>query len=549
MPAYSPRLNVQLVMIYRAMRTRAAHSVIAALALISAAGTLPAAAQNCESLARVKLPNTTVTAAQSIPAGRFTPPYGDPIEKLPAFCRVAGVIKPTDDSYIRFEVWLPASGWNQRFLGVGNGGFAGSIGYNSMADDLRRGYATAATDTGHEADGVDASWAYKHPEKVIDFGHRALHETTENAKAIIHAFYSRPAQHSYFDSCSDGGREALMEAQRFPQDYDGILAGAPANFWTHLLAGVVAVTQKVYSNPANYISNTKLPAIGAAALTACDGQDGVTDGIIDNPPRCHFDPSVLLCAGVDSRTCLTGPQVASLKKIYAGGQNSRGEQIFPGFMPGGEDGPNGWSSWILGPAPGFSYGATFMENYFRYIVFEDPAWNPLTANVDAAERAADEKTAHALNSTDPDLHRFQARGGKLILYHGWNDAAISPLNTINYYQSVIGVMGARNTRNFARLYMVSGMQHCGGGPGASSFGQLGGTTAKGPEHGIYTALEQWVEKGVAPDEIVATKYVDGNAAKGVQMTRPLCPYPQVAKYKGSGDTNDYTNFTCTAAGK
>jgi hypothetical protein len=533
-------------MIYRAMRSFSACFVIATASLVAAAAALPTRAATCESLSDVALSNTTITAAQSVPAGKFTPPYGNPIDKLPPFCRVTGVIRPTSDSYIRFEVWLPASGWNQKFLGVGNGGFAGSIDYNSMAGNLKRGYATAATDTGHEADSVDASWAFKHPEKVIDFGYRALHETTGNAKAIVQKFYGRNARHSYFDSCSDGGREALMEAQRFPEDFDGILAGAPANFWTHMLAGGLAVTQGFYGTPDNYISATKIRAISAAAVAACDAKDGVKDGIINEPPRCHFDPSVLLCKGVDSRNCLTAPQISSLKRIYAGGRNSRGVQLFPGFMRGGEEGSNGWPQWIMGQAPGLSLGAGFMENYFRYMVFEDPAWNPLTANVDNAKQKADEKTAHALNATDPDLHRFQGRGGKLILYHGWNDAAISPLNTINYYKSVAEAMGAQNAESFVRLYMVSGMQHCGGGPGASSFGQLGGTTAKGPEHGIYTALEQWVEKGTAPGEIIATKFVEGNAAKGVQMTRPLCPYPQVPTYKGTGDTNDYTNFTCTA---
>lgn len=516
------------------------------LLLIAATSALPANAASCESLSGANLPNTTVTTAQSVQAGTFTPPYGGSLDKMPAFCRIAGVIKPTSDSYIRFEVWLPASGWNGRYLGVGNGGFAGSIDYRAMSGNLKRGFATGATDTGHEGDSVDASWAYKHPEKVIDFGYRGLHETTTNAKRLIQAFYSHPARHSYFDSCSDGGREALMEAQRFPEDFDGILAGAPANFWTHLLAGGLSATHTMFGNPPAYISSTKVPAIAAAVLSACDAQDGVKDGIVNDPVKCHFDPSVLLCNGHESRSCLTAPQVAALKKLYAGGRNSRGAGIFPGFMPGGEMGPGGWSLWMTGEAPGASLGAGFIENYFRYMVFDDPAWNPLTANVDTAEQTADEKTAHALNATDPDLRKFQARGGKLILYHGWNDPAISPLNTVNYYNSVLSAMGAANAAKFIRLYMVPGMQHCIGGPGPSFFGQLGTSTAKGPERGVYSALEDWVEKDAAPGDIVATKYVDGNPDKGVQMTRPLCPYPQIAKYKGSGDTNDYTNFMCVA---
>jgi hypothetical protein len=275
---------------------------------------------------------TAITAAQSVPAGTFTPPYGNAIDKLLAFCRVAGVIKPTSDSYIRcFEVWLPAEGWNGKFLGVGNGGFAGSIGFNSMGANLKRGYATAGTDTGHEADGEDASWAFHHPEKVTDFGYRALHLTVENAKALIQAFYSQPAQHSYFDSCSDGGREALMEAQRFPADFDGILAGAPANFWTHMLAAGVDISQTIYTDPAGYISSIKFAAIAAAVLAACDAQDGVKDGIVNDPSRCHFDPSTILCQDIDSRGCLTAPQVASLKKVICGWKEFAGGDYLSGL--------------------------------------------------------------------------------------------------------------------------------------------------------------------------------------------------------------------------
>jgi feruloyl esterase len=517
------------------------------LLLILPVPALAGHAADCASLSGAKLPNTTVTTVQAVPAGRFTPPSGRPIDKLPAFCRLAGVIRPTADSDIRFEVWLPASDWNGKFLSVGNGGFAGSINYFGLADDLRRGYATAATDTGHQGDAEDASWAYKHPEKIVDFGYRGLHTTTENAKALIQAFYSNPPRHSYFDSCSDGGREALMEAQRFPADFDGILAGAPANFWTHLLAAAVDMVQHMYGkDPSAYIPSAKLPAIQAAALAACDAQDGVKDGIVSDPLRCHFDPSVLLCKGEDSRDCLTAPQVSTLKKLYAGAQDSHGKQIFPGYAPGAEDGPNGWAAWITGSGPGKASGPVYAENYFRYMVFQDPAWNMLSANVDAAEAAADEKTAAILNSTDPDLGRFKNRGGKLILYHGWNDPAIPPLNSVNYYNAVVAKMGAKEADSFVRLYMVPGMQHCFPGPGPNSFGQFGRTTAKGKPYGVYDALEEWVEKGVTPGDIFATKYVDDDPSKGVQMTRPLCPYPELAKYKGAGDTNDAANFTCQA---
>lgn len=500
-------------------------------------------ATSCEELAKLKLPSVSALAAESVPGGTFNPPYGGSLEKLPAFCRITGVLKPSTDSYIRFEVWLPSSDWNGKYLGVGNGGFAGSIGFNSMGSNLRGGYATAGTDTGHEGEAADASWAYKHPEKIIDFGYRALHLTTETAKSLTQSFYGKPPRHSYFDSCSDGGREALMEAQRFPEDFDGILAGAPANNWTHLLATGVDVSRTVFGNPASYLPSIKLPAITKAVLAACDAQDGVKDGIVNDPQKCHFDPAVLRCQGPESRECLTDPQIASLKKFYAGGASAEGKQIFPGLTPGGEAGDGGWSLWVIGVGPGGSWGATYAENYFRYMIYSDPAWNILKASPDEALRLAEQKTADALNSVNPDLSRFSARGGKLILYHGWNDPAISPLNTIEYYEAVVKKSGVENAASFVRLYMAPGMQHCIGGPGPSMFGQLGTHTAKGPEHGMYSALEDWVEKGSAPGAIIATKY-KGGTPPTVEMTRPLCPYPQLAKYSGSGDVNDAASFSC-----
>ncbi len=510
-----------------------------------------AAQRPCESLAQLVLPNTKITLAQSVAAGAFTPPPvpnptpGTPAsyKDLPAFCRVVAEVSPTADSAIKLEVWMPASGWNGKFQGQGNGGFAGVIAYPALGAAIKRGYATAGTDTGHA--GGDAAWALGHPEKVIDFGYRGLHEMTLKAKAIIEAFYGGHPQHSYFASCSDGGREALMEAQRFPQDYDGILAGAPANFWTHLLVGAMWVDLATTLDQASYIPAGKLPAIGAAVLAACDAQDGVADGILNDPRQCHFDPAALLCKGADSNSCLTSPQVTALKKIYAGPHDSVGHQLFPGYVPGAEEGPGGWAIWITGSQPGHSLLFFFGTQYFTDMVYEQAAWDYKTFNLDPAVNLADSKTARALNATDPNLQPFRARGGKLIMYHGWGDAAIPAPNTIDYYNSVVATMGQPNTDSFLRLYMAPGMQHCGGGPGPNSFGQGANSPPYDPEHNIYTALEQWVEKEVAPSKIIATKYVnDSNPAQGVKMTRPLCPYPQVAKYKGAGDTNDAANFAC-----
>ncbi|MBV9499534.1 MAG: tannase/feruloyl esterase family alpha/beta hydrolase [Acidobacteriaceae bacterium] len=526
------------------MRSATAHPSRLLLLLAITVVSVNAATSHCEGLLKAALPNTTITTGESVPAGKFTPPYGNGVD-VPEFCRVAGVLRPSSDSYIRFEVWLPTRAWNGKYLGVGNGGFAGSIDYRAMSGNLKRGYATAATDTGHEADAADASWAYGHPDRVIAFGYRALHETTANAKLLIQAFYGRAPEHSYFDSCSDGGREALIEAQRFPEDFDGILAGAPANAWNHLLTAGLDVTRSVLANPAGYISSNKLPAITSAVMKACGASDGVKAGFLNDPERCHFDASVLLCKGVESRSCLTAPQIASLKKIYTGGEDSRGHATFPGLVPGSED--PGWADWVLGFGPGGSFGNVYVENYFRYMVYNDPSWNVLTANVEKASHLAVEKTARALDATDPDLHRFSDRGGKLILYHGWNDPAISPWATIAYYQSVVSKMGAQNAAKFVRLYMVPGVQHCFGGPGPTSFGQLGTTTAKGPEHGVYAALEAWVEDGTAPKTMIGTKYNGNEPAKGVQITRPLCAYPQIAKYGGTGDPKDAANWSCASA--
>jgi feruloyl esterase len=523
--------------------TTAARALAATTLYFAALFPLSAAAADCESLASAALPETATIAAQAVAAGAFDPPYGNSLDKLPAFCRVTGVSKPTKDSYIRFEVWLPVSGWNSKFLGVGNGGFAGSIDYGRMARALKDGYATAGTNAGHDGEAVDATWAFGHPEKVIDFGYRALHDTTVNAKTLVSAFYGQAPRYSYFDSCSNGGREALMEAQRFPEDFNGILAGAPANNWTGLLTGGLAVTQNMYRNPPGYISGVKLAAIHKAALAACDAQDGNKDGIINNPETCHFDPSVLLCEGAESRTCLTPPQVSSLKSLYGGGRTPRGEKIFTGLVPGGEP---GWAPWITGPGPGGALGPLFVENYFRYMVFEDPAWDLVSADIDTARRTANEKSGPVLNAVDPDLKRFEAQGGKLILYHGWNDAAISPMSTIDYYKSVLATMGAEKTNTFVRVYMVPGMGHCTGGPGPNVFGQLGlRTSTPGAEHSVFDSLEQWVESKTPPAAIIATKFAADSPAKDVQMTRPLCPYPQTAKYKGTGDAKSAENFECS----
>jgi feruloyl esterase len=515
-----------------------------------------AAAQNsCESLVTLALTNTTITSATSVAAGAFKPPAGPgqpaPTEPLPAFCRVAGIARPTSDSEIRFELWLPASGWNGKYEQVGNGGFAGTIPLSAMASPLLRGYATAGTDDGHVG-GTDGSWALGHPEKIVDFGYRAVHETSVQAKAIARAFYGKELTRSYFVGCSDGGREALMEAQRFPDDFIGIVAGAPANNWTHLLVGAIWTEQALLNDPASYVPPSKLPVLQSAVVAACDDLDGVKDGLIADPRRCHFDPAVVQCKGADGPDCLTEPQVAAVRKIYGGPKNPRtGAQIFPGYSPGTEAVPANWRVWISGNGPGQpTLQAFFGNTFYADMVFDNPKWNFHTFNFDSDVKTADDKTAGILNSTDPDLAKFKARGGKLIQYHGWGDAAIPPQNSIDYFESVQSVMGKTNrerdlgaTQDFYRLFMVPGMSHCAGGIGATAFGNLA-STQRDPGDDVVSALDQWVEKGVAPNQIIATGFVGGDPAKGVEMTRPLCPYPEEAIYKGTGDTNSAASFTC-----
>ncbi len=517
----------------------AAPALAACLALASAAH----AAQPCEALNKLDLANTSITRAESVAAGAYKPPVGKVPPNMPAFCQVAGAIKPTSDSNIYFEVWMPESNWNGKFQGAGNGGFAGAIGYDQLMNAVAHGYATAGTDTGHHAGGTDASWALDHPEKIADFGYRAIHETAVKAKAIIHAFYGEDPKRSYFSSCSNGGRQALMEAQRYPEDYDGIIAGAPANYWTHLLANAAWDNLALLGDKDSYIPPKKLPAIQAAALAACDALDGVKDGVIENPPRCHFDPDALLCKDAESDSCLTAPQVAALKKLYAGGHNSHG-QIFPGYSSGGEAEFGGWATWITGPSPEHSLMYAFSTQFYKNMVFDNANWDYHTFDADRDTKAAEDKQTRNLNATDPDLSRFRARGGKLILYHGWSDAAIAPQNTVDYYGSVAAKMGDRQTAGFVRLFMVPGMQHCGGGSGANSFGQFS-VSSGDPEHDVDAALERWVEKGVAPERIVAAKRKsDLDPSSAIVRTRPLCAYPLVARYKGSGSTDDAANFVC-----
>jgi feruloyl esterase len=472
----------------------------------------------CESLQSLAFPQTTIQSATVVPEGPFTPPTAPatakPIPRVPAACRVVGRIAPA----ITFEVWMPVAGWNGKFQAVGGGGFAGVISYGAMVNALNRGYATASTDTGHSTPG--GAWALNRPDLVIDFGYRAIHETTVKAKAIVEAFYGEQPRYSYFVGCSTGGRQGLMEAQRFPTDYDGIVAGAPANYWTRMPAGNLFMAASTLKDEASRLPLAKLTTLNKSALAACDARDGVTDGLIENPKACAFDPAMVQCSGAETDSCLTPAQVSAARKIYGSAVNPRTkEEIFPGMAAGSE---LTWGALAGGPQP-----FTIATEFYKYFVFSDPNWDWKTMDFDQDIAAGEEKVGKVLNAVDPDLRAFKARGGKLIMYHGWNDQLISPFNTVNYYTSVSKTMGTIQTDEFLRLYMAPGMQHCAGGAGPNTFDAL-------------SALEQWVERGKKPSEIVATHATDGV----VDRTRPLCPWPQVATYTGAGSTDAASSFVC-----
>lgn len=503
---------------------------------------------DCPALTQVALPQAQVASAQRVAAGAFRLPNAKadaPAPRLfleaPAFCRVRIVATPSPDSHIEVEVWLPVQGWNGRLRGQGNGGFAGYVNYAGLATAVSQGYASASTNTGHTGGG--AAWALGHPQKVIDFGYRAIHLMTLDAKTLVKAFYGRPARYAYFASCSNGGRQALMEAQRFPDDYDGVIAGAPAYDWTHLLTNALGIVQQADS-PSGYIPPSKLSLITHAVLKACDANDGVVDGVLGDPRRCGFDPSMLRCTKGDSGNCLTSGQVATLKRIYGGARDGAGERLYYGAMPGAEDGGS-WKSWFFGPKRGQNAMAFFVNNYFADMVYGDPDWNYRGADLGAALAAADRKTGEAMNATDADLQPFASHGGKLILYHGWNDPAIPPLGTIAYYKRVAGKLGEKSARQSVRLYMVPGMLHCDGGPGAHSFGQNATDARRDADHDIFVALVRWVEQGKPPRTLVATRYAGSGDDRRVKMTRPLCPYPQTARYGGTGDASRAAAFVCS----
>jgi feruloyl esterase len=510
---YPPRMRALLVVFLPA-------AFVAALP--GSFGPLPPPTQtSCSAVASLNLPNTKITSASEVAAGAFAPPGGpsgtSAYEKLPAFCRVAATLTPSSDSDIKVEVWLPSTGWNGKLQSVGNGAWQGSIGYAAMAEALGRGYATASTDTGHV--GGSASFGMGHPEKVIDFAYRAVHEMTVVAKAIVSTTYGRGPTRSYWNGCSAGGRQAMKEAQMYPGDYDGIIAGSPGLDWSGRTAQAIRIAHAL-QRPEARLSSAQTSRLHEAALSACDGNDGLKDRLIANPATCRFDPQVLSCAGGSEAPCLTPAQVETVRMIYSPLVDPKTKREIPGLSPGSELGwtDMGWSA---------SARATGLD-HFRFLIFGDPTWDVQRFNATTDVPRLAEGPSGAIDARDINLRPFFDRGGKLLQYHGWSDPQITPLASTQYFDRVVAAQGdAAKLRESYRLFMAPGMAHCRGGEGPDDFDEV-------------TVLEAWVEHGKAPDAIIASRSRNGR----VDRTRPLCPYPQIATYRGSGSIDDATNFVC-----
>jgi feruloyl esterase len=473
----------------------------------------------CADVAKLALPHGTITQVEAVAAGGFRPSERpDDYRSLPAFCRVAMTLAPSADSDIKVELWIPTTNWNGKFQAVGNGAFSGSIAYPAMASALTRGYATSSTDTGHTGGG--ANWALGHPEKAVDFGWRAVHEMTLASKKVIASHTGRAPAFSYWNGCSAGGRQAMKEAQRFPDDFNGIIAGAPGLDWTGRAAQAVRIAKTLEHNDAGRLSTKDKQLLHRAVVDACDASDGLKDGLISDPEHCRFDPGVLRCAGSTRSDCLTAAQIETARLIYSPGVNRSTKREVGGLLPGSELGWTdlGWTA---------SARATGLDQ-FRFLVFGDPAWEIQKFDFDRDLARAEEADRDTLNALDPNLKPFFDRGGKLIQFHGWADPQISPANSTQYYTRVADALGgAAKVHGSYRLFMAPGMGHCGGGEGPNTFDMV-------------AALEQWVEHGKAPDQIVASHSING----AVDRARPLCPYPQLATYRGTGSIDEAANFVC-----
>jgi feruloyl esterase len=494
----------------RRVLSAAAGATLVALVTLSRQVT---ATETCERLRGLPLPDrATVTDTRTVASN--TAPFFAPRD----FCRVFVKIAPTADSDIKVEVWLPISDWNGKFQAVGNGDAAGAISYDAMIEAIRRGYATSSTDTGHV--GNTMAFALGHRDKYVDFGYRAVHEMTINAKAIVEAFFGTAPVHSYWNGCSQGGRQGVTEAIRYPADFDAIIAGAPALTYMQLHAVRLALNRFVHRSGDSYIPPEKYPLIHYAALHACDALDGVTDGLIENPSTCRFDPAILECKSGDDASCLTPSQVETARGMYAPITDPATGQVVSAALlePGSE---LGWGR-LAGAEPLIN-----AVEPFKYVVFKNRQWDWRAFRLSTDLPRALDIDGGVINRTDSNLETFFDAGGKLLMYHGWSDPQIPPQATIAYFNAVLRATSASRRGTAIELYMQPGVNHCWGGDGPDTFDAVG-------------ALDQWMRSGRAPTHITALH----TSVTGVDRTRPLCPYPQVAQYVGSGSVDQAANFRC-----
>ena len=513
---------------------------VVVLSMQPAFGSDAKTASDCARLASLGLPRAVVLSAEFHEAGQFKDAGDKRLPNQTAFCRVVGSATPSSDSDIRFEVWLPAAAWNGRLWGVGNGDFAGSISQPALNSRMADGYAAVGTDAGHRTDNAaETRWAIGHPQQVVDFGHRGIHLAAVNAGRLIAAFYGRGPAHAYFGACSNGGRQALMEAQRYPEDYDGIIAGAPAQAWTSLYIGAGDWQFRQLADPARLVPAAKLPAVRAAVAAACH----MAEGVVDDPKRCTFDVGVLACRGAETDRCLTPPQLQTVRGLYEGNVAARGRPLLRGYALGSEA---ALADVHYRSGPGTDDFFAEVLGFWRDLVFEDPAWDYRSYDMERDGALATNKLAAVLDADDADLSRYAAHGGKLIVYQGWVDPLVPPAGTIDYVERVERALGRERSRATVRLFMAPGVGHCGGGDAPNQFGQFANGSGD-PETSLGAALQRWVEQGVAPEKIVARKLEnDDDPAGKVVRSRPLCAWPRVARYVGRGSVDAAASFECSA---
>ncbi len=525
-----------------------------ALATLLPFGTGMALASGCEDLKAAKLPDTTIRTAESIPAGSYTTPDKVVHQDMPAFCRVVVSVQQAPDSDIGVEMWLPRAGWSGVFHANGSGGYGGDLsnGYDGMEAGLKRGYASAATDMGTApSTPLDGDPLIGHPQKWKDWGLLSTHVMAVVGKSLATAFYGREPGRAYYTGCSTGGQEGLIEAQRFPADFDGVVAGAPVIDRTHLHTAFVWDYRAANMQQGHKLSADKLAFLHRSVLAACGagGKGVASDAFVADPPGCRFDPASLACKGADSQECLTSGEVETAKAFYDGPRNARtGEAIYSGWPLGSE---LGWLNWSFLETPLTATEPAF-DSLYKWVKGGDWNWRDFDYDKDQAEVDA-ALGADVNGATIADLDGFRARGGKLIIFHGLADSIVNPYGSIAFYKQVTAKLGGDEaTQGFARLFLVPGMAHCSRGEGPNAFNSAvnGGprTPSNDAEHDVFTAIAKWVEEGSAPERIVATKFVDNDRDRGIAMQRPLCPFPRRARYDGHGGTNDAGSFICAAPG-